>query len=941
MDCPAYVYEAWRMPTSGRSPSAAADEHLLQDIVRVAIERSGAGGWDLRSDGFWFRASPPEYRERGQGWKLHVSATPLSAPFVLARITPILIEHQCAFKCARTIDQVFELVSPTTARGSGGKVVTVYPDDDEQLLMLAPLLDEATSDLPGPAVLSDRQVRSGSLVSYRYGAFRGVRVLTNDGSYETRLEGPDGDPVKDERHAWFSPPSWAPQLLPGGSMPVTVRQRPEAVLLDGRFEVRTAIQHANKGGVYRGLDRTTGATVVIKQARAHVGSMLCGLDARDTLRHESEMLRRLAGDGLTPRLISVFEAKDSVFLAEELIEGQTLELWTLDRLGRHADRGIEPDEARLAAGLLIGLVARVHARGLVLRDLKPANVMMTSGGELRLIDPEYVAVPGTPSIRARTPGYCAPEQRSKMRRFGPAPDQPVDLYALGATLFFLATGAHPDFAADTEPRRSAAQRLAPLMERMARRNRTLRTLMPLISGLMQDDPDDRWDLARARRFIDALPSRPPSRDFAAGPDRARLAKDTERMLRDGIGYLCETADFSAEAGPWMSAAFGAATDRCSVQHGMSGVLAVLTRAAHLGDERVLETVDCTAQRLASDVAKLSRILPGLLFGSSGTAVVLHAAGALLGDAELCDQAIGLATRIPLDWPSPDVCHGLAGAGFGQLMMWQYTGDSRFETGVRRCADRLLAVAQRGPAGVYWPIPDDFDSALAGLTQAGFGHGASGVAAFLLAAGQETGVNAYIELARDAGQTLLAEADVDADGLVLWPGERGDDPRKVSYMRMHWCSGVSGIGTFLVRLWQATGDDQIGTLARQAAATVLANRWQQSPVLCHGLAGGGEFLLDMHQADPDGGYLAGAEAIAEAMLARDVQHYDRLLLADESLTRVVADYGTGLAGALGFLLRLRSGLPRLLLPVRRGWSATLPSEPGREVIVTQLSDMQTG
>ena len=902
-----------------RSPNTA-DAHILEDIARAAAERATAKGWELRPDGLWFRAHPLGHSGRVQGWKLHVSATPLSAPIVLARVAPILIEHRCAFKFARTLDQVFELVSIRAPRGSGGKFITVYPDDDDHLRTLAPLLDEATYDLRGPAVLSDRPLRPGSLVFYRYGAFRGVQVLTNDGGYDTQLDGPDGRPAKDYRHAWFSPPPWAIRPFPEDPDSATARQQPERVLLAGRFEVRAAIQHANKGGVYRALDRLTGATVVIKQARAHVGSMLCGLDSRDVLRHEGNMLTQLADDGLAPRLISMFEAGDSIFLAEELIEGQTLEQWTFDRLGRHADRGIEPGDARLAAGLVIDLVARVHARGLVLRDLKPANVMMAAGGGLRLIDPEYMALPGTPSIMAKTPGYCAPEQQSETRWFAPAPDQSVDLYALGGTLFFVATGAHPYFVADSEPHRPTAERLNALIDKAAKHNKGLRCLRPLISGLMQDQPRDRWNLASARSFIDRWPA--PRDEGPVWPASASVTENSGRTLRDGIRYLCEDADFTAESGPWASGGFGATTDRCSVQHGTAGVLAVLTRAAQLGDEQVLETVGRTARRLACDIAELPRILPGLLFGSSGTAVVLHAAASLLGDAKLTDQAIGLALRIPLEWPNPDVCHGLAGAGLGQLMMWQNSDDPRFEVRVRRCADRLAAVAQRVKDGVYWPIPEDFDSILAGRAQPGFGHGLSGVATFLLAAGLETGVDEYIELAIEAGRTLLTAADVDEDGLVLWPGNRGDDPGKFSYMRMHWCNGVSGIGAFLLRLWQATGDGQIGTLARQAAATVLANRWQHSPVLCHGLAGSGEFLLDLHQADPDGGYLAGAESIAEAMLARDVRRDGHLLLADESLMRVAADYGTGLAGALGFLLRLRSGAPRLLLPVDR---------PRREVI----------
>ncbi|MBS2965400.1 class IV lanthionine synthetase LanL [Actinocrinis puniceicyclus] len=908
----------------GRHTPRSADGRILEDVVRAAADRCGASHWRLRADGFWFRVLPPQHADRVQGWKLHVSATPLSAPLVLARVAPILIEHRCAFKFARTLEEVFELVSMRASRGSGGKFVTVYPDDDEQLRVLAPLLDEATYELPGPAVLSDRPVRAGSHVFYRYGAFRGVRVLTNDGTYEVRLQGPDGAAVKDNRDAWFNPPPWVPRPFPQDPASAAARVRPQAVLLAGRFEVRAAIRHANRGGVYRALDRESGANVIVKQARAHVGSALAGLDARDVLRHEAAMLERLAPTGLTPHLVSVFEAQDSVFLAEELVAGQSLEQWTLGLLGRAADRGIDAQDARRTALMLVDLVARVHEHGLVLRDLKPGNVMVSEDGAvLRLIDPEYVAVPGTPSVVARTPGYCAPEQRQESDRYAPAPRPSVDLYALGATLCFVATGAHPYLILDEEPRRATQQRLVALLRKMARGNAALHRLLPLICGLMRDEPGERWDLGRARGFLDAWPAGEPL--IASGA--TDLAGECDRVLRDGVDHLCASADFDARPGPWRSSGFGESTDRCSVQHGTAGVLLVLARAAALlGGDRVLETVDRAARALADGVERLPRILPGLLFGSSGTAVALHAAAGVLGDDRLAGRAIDLALRVPVDWPNPDVCHGLAGAGIGQLLMWQATGDPRFEERAMRCARGLIAAADRGAGDGYWPIPRDFDSELAGLAQPGFGHGLAGVAAFLLAAGRHSGDERCLELARGAGRTLVAEAAVDGDGLVLWPNSRGEDPDAVNFMRMHWCSGVSGIGTFLVRLWQATGDERIGALARQAAATVAVNRWQHSPALCHGLAGSGEFLLDLHEADPGGGHLAGAEAVADAMLARTVRREGRLLLADDSLMDVVPDYATGLAGALGFLLRLRFGASRLLTPPLAG-AARLPQSAG--------------
>ena len=62
--------------------------------------------------------------------------------------------------------------------GQVGKFITVYPSNDKQALQLAVALHEATDGLPGPRIRTDRPLRPGSLVHYRYGAFRRLSAPT-------------------------------------------------------------------------------------------------------------------------------------------------------------------------------------------------------------------------------------------------------------------------------------------------------------------------------------------------------------------------------------------------------------------------------------------------------------------------------------------------------------------------------------------------------------------------------------------------------------------------------------------------------------------------------------------------------------------------------------------------------------------------------------------
>ncbi|MDG4832105.1 class IV lanthionine synthetase LanL [Solwaraspora sp. WMMD1047] len=873
-----------------------------------------ARGWRVERSGRWCHVRRPDQPARRQGWKLHLSATPLSAPLVLVAAARVLVEARCQFKFAADLAAVKELTDGRADRGGGGKFLTVYPADDERFRRLAERLDLATAGLPGPAILSDRRYRPGSLVYYRFGAFTGVTVLTNDGTYDCRLTAADGTLVPDQRRAWFSPPAWADNPFPSEQPAPNPPTRPAAVLLNDRFEVRRAIQHANKGGVYRARDRRTGAEVVVKQARPHTQASVAGTDGRDLLRHEARMLHRLAPLGRTPRLVDLFEQSGDLFLAEEQITGTPLRTWAARQAAERAD-GVPVAQAWALAARLVELVAAVHDAGLVLRDLSPNNLLVVPGPDVRLVDVEFAAEPGTPGPRVHTPGYGAPEVLAAPR-FGPCPGPETDRYALGATLFHLATGVDPVFPDGPGP--VPAGRIARLAATIGAHLPALAALAPLIAGLTGADPASRWDLGRARELLLGPP--PPAAPSPAVPRSAGFGPGSvvDVAIADGLDHLRRLVDTGDPGRATRTGGFGAAADPCAVQHGAAGVLMTLVRGAQVRPEPVARAaVRDLADWLAAAVDRAAPALPGLYFGRSGTSVALGAAADLLGDEALAEHAAALARRVPVRWPNPDVCHGAAGAGLANLLWWRRTGDDDFLDRVRDCADGLLAAAVRDGRGVWWPVPDDFDSVLAGSCQLGFGHGVAGVGAFLLQAAQATGHEDYLRVAVEAGGTLRDTAIVE-DQTAWWPRDRADSEPAYGPMTPHWCSGASGIGTFLVRLGSATGDGRLVELAGQAARTAWRARWSAPPVQCHGTAGDGELLLDLAELTGVDGHRRQAEELAVAILSRAVRRDGLLVVADETLRDVVADHQTGLAGTLAFLIRLRHG-------GARGWLADPPTD----------------
>jgi serine/threonine protein kinase len=868
------------------------------------------GNWQVHDDAFWCHVTPRSYPTRTQGWKLHVSATRLSAPLVLHRVAQVLIPRSCAFKFAGTMRRVAELTSKNADRAQAGKFIAIYPRDDDELRELAPILDQATADLPGPAVLSDRPVRPGSLVHYRYGAFQGVSVFTNDGVYETRLEAPDGTLVEDARQPWFSPPPWAGLPFEGRPGQAARPAKPKPVLLGGRFRAEKALIHTARGGVYRAVDQQTGARVVIKQARAHILGINHVGDARDGLRHEARMLEEL--HGLTPAVVQLFEQGDRVFLAVEELNGEPFSVWVHNRWQDASGEGVSTAEAVRIAGQLADLVGEVHQRGLIFRDLAPGNVMMLEDGQLRLIDTEAVTQPGSWVTQVQTPGFAAPEVLTGMG-VGPAPGPEVDYYALGALLCHLVTGQPPALPPDSSSHagddpvaktRSAVERFTLLLEYAAVDNPAAQRLAPAILGLTQDDPQQRWDLIRLRAFL----SEPTTSTGPSLPlDTGQLTADRQqRMITDGLAYLIGKLDVAAGERLVPNHDLTIRPDSCNVQYGAAGVLGVLVRASELlGQAEVTAAVSRVARWLDERRMTVPKLLPGLYFGRSGTAWALYAAARHLADDAMVERALELAAAVPVRWPNPDITHGTAGAGMASLYLWTQTKESVFLERVNAAVDHLGEVVEHTvDGGVHWRVPDDFDSQLAGTASFGFAHGVAGVGTFLLAAARATGRSDAHTFAVQAGQTLV-NAAVRHGGAAYWPNDvtgpaAGD-------LRYQWCNGASGVGTFLVRLWQHTGAEIYRQLAHEAAVMVRRGRWLVGVSQCHGLSGNGEFLLDLAAAgNPDDPYRGWAEELAGCLYAKHARRNGRIVVSDNELN---LDFGTGFAGVVGFLLRLRHGGPR--------------------------------
>ncbi len=902
--------DAAHAPQSADARARAPEEPIVLEPAALIAECLSAlllEGWTLEQRDGWTLLTPAVPLARVQGWKLHVAATILSAAHVLARCLPVLVDVGVQFKFASTREDLTLLNDLRFPRGRSGKFLTVYPRADADVAALAGQLHAATAGLSGPAILSDARYCDGSLVHCRYGAFDGVRTLSHDGRYRSCIIDAHGAYVEDVRGIGLRVPDWT--ASPWGACAREGARPHGSALLNGRYAVATAIRHANKGGVYQATDTETGAHVVIKEARPHVGTDARGRDATDMLRHEAIVLRRLAPLRVTPRVVEEFEQEGHRFLVQERIDGTPLRAWV--EAGDALRRGV----LVALAGALARALDAVHHAGVIVRDFGPNNVILSDEGAVFLVDLEMAALrdPATGGHvlfgeGGGTPGVSAPEQFR-----GAPPDVTADHYALGATLFFVATRTGPLLAASDSDARTAEARLAALLAPPLHPGSIPRALRRTLLGLMREDPHART----SAREVAAWSAR---QDGATrGPDLWRTPTTLEattrlrelgdrqwtELVNGAVLYLSSHRAASDALRFWPETAFGEDMEPCAVQHGLAGVLAAVTRLRALRDDvAVAGLQEAMCARILGHLRAEPHRLPGLFFGASGIAWALFDAGMALGREDVTERALALASSLPTAWPNPDVAHGLAGLGTCLLHLAERSGRADLLERALVCAREILRAADRGPGGPSWRVPEDFDSELAGYRSYGFAHGTAGIGAFLLAAGLASGEDELLVAAQACGEALLASATVDRGG-AWWPATPGGPPSPA-----HWCNGASGIGTFLCRLYAATGEGRLLRAAEAAAVAVMATRWRLGTPQCHGLAGNGEFLLDLARASGDARYRAWAGALGGLLWARRVYWNGAALVPDETGTAVTGGYGTGTAGHLAFLVRLRDGGPRL-------------------------------
>lgn len=893
-------------------------------FVRDACDRAASGPdrWSMTPDasGRWITVSHEHARLPEQGWKLHVSATLWSAERVLERALAVLLDEVVTLKVAASSHVLAGLNDATTGSLSQiGKFITVYPNDDAQAVRLAVALDRCTRGLAGPPVPSDRPLRRGSLVHYRYGGFGGSFIQTPIGEIVPALRTPAGDLVPDERLTIYRPPEWAvdPFEAAGVAEPVPASSQ----VIGKRYAIATTLHQSPRGAVHLAIDVESPRACVIKQARAGAQAAPDGSDARDRLRHEAAVLSRLAPDDRIPRVFDLVEQDGDAYLVMEDIAGETLE----ESVAGLARRGIVLSMAQVAdyGRQVASMLGAIHAAGYAYRDLKPTNVIVGPNGRLRFVDFELAQDIGRPSRPAGAPptdvrgggtrGYMSPQQAR-----GDPPTVADDVYSLGALLVLMATGADP----------SRAPHQFALLERPLRLlNPSIdAALAAVIRRCLDPDPAGRFatmaSVEAGLATVGALPGHANVAGPAGNePDEQRVSSRACAGLARRIGdALCADAHRLPDGAgvAWVSANKAASGLRSrDLNVGSAGTLLALAElVSEFGVRRHREVLADGARWLAAAPTLAGPPVAGLYVGEAGVAAALLRAGQVLGDGSLAAAAASRGEWIAtMPFASPDMMNGAAGRLRVHLLLWDETGSPTHLDAAIAAGEHLLSVSEScGEGERRWVIPPGFLS-LSGTAPFGYAHGAAGIADALLDLYEATGDGRYRLAARETGAWLARHAvPVLGDGSGLgWPLTEGGVP-----MPPYWCHGAVGIGRFFLHAAALDLLPEAATLWNGAArAAALGGRWF-GPTQCHGLAGSIEFLLDAYQASGDPCVLDDAGTLARLLVAFPTEQ-DGLLRWPSDWPWVFGpDYLVGYAGVASALLRLADPDRRPFGLSRRGF-----------------------
>ncbi len=415
--------------------------------------------------------------------------------------------------------------------------------------------------------------------------------------------------------------------------------------IGGRYALQSTIGAGGMGTVWRAFDQVLRRDVAVKEVLLPPGVplaervMLC----ERTLREARAAASLNVASVVT--IYDVVEEDDRPWIVMELLAARSLaEIIRFDgpqSPAMVADVGLQ----------VIGALDAAHRAGILHRDVKPGNILVAADGRATLTDFGVARTTGDSALTSTglllgSPCYISPE-RARGRQPGPA----SDLWSLGATLYAAVEGRPPYDLGDPLPTLTAIVTEPPTPCRLAG------PLTEVLEGLLEKDPDTRWDVERASAAFRAAEAVARSQD----PLSQEAVHASATRVLDPLRTVLSTAQHPTVPPP----AYGGPAHSGMSHGGPAGGGPMHTRAEYVPlpvgpvlppafarprrrRGRVAAVVVTGVLLIAAAVTAASLYLPGII-NPAATPPKPAAAGADNAAFRLYRDPSGFTIKVPRSW----------------------------------------------------------------------------------------------------------------------------------------------------------------------------------------------------------------------------------------------------------------------------------------------------
>jgi hypothetical protein len=438
----------------------------------------------IESDDIWRFSRETFADDPAQGWKIHISATIHSAKTLLEKVAPLLEKQKVFFKAPKSLTELGKLNSGMFYGFSQiGKFITVYPNNEEEFIHLAENLHRQTVGLAAPVIPFDLRYEENSNVFYRYGAFKNLEIKDVNGKLTPAIFDLKGNLVPDVRDNEEGKPEWI-------SNPLVIKKAKDhsetGNPLKTTYKIFKSLSIRGKGGVYMAIDLSSQEPrlCVIKEGYRNGEVNWLGMDGYDYVKREAEILEKLSSFGLgLPDKYETFESNNNFYLVTEYLEGESLQEFLARRKRRLPLKKVLEYSYKLAL-----LIEKIHLADWVWHDCKPANIIITRNGNLRLLDFEGAYHKSEVSHFVwGTDDFLPSEWKPDSQKRFP---MSFDLFALGAVIYYLFCGryySNGDFVSFRKVRRKVSPNLERIVAALLDKNPKKRPAAKTVVRLLENE----------------------------------------------------------------------------------------------------------------------------------------------------------------------------------------------------------------------------------------------------------------------------------------------------------------------------------------------------------------------------------------------------------------------------------------------------------------------